>query len=92
LKTLARPAGLEPATSWFVAVMLMIHLLRPLMMKIRRFNDLQSNGNRPSTAIDLGNRPSLEEVTSQFTSQHNLPSCSSTLTTYVVPGATMLNQ
>jgi hypothetical protein len=40
-------------------------------MKIHRFNDLRSNGDQPSTAIDLGNARSPQRVTSQSVSQSN---------------------
>ena len=42
LRKVARPAGLEPATSWFVAVARTISRQRPRAMKIRRLSDLRS--------------------------------------------------
>jgi hypothetical protein len=65
----ARPAGLEPATSWFVVVALMIYRRRPMAMKIPRLNNLGTAGNRPSTTITHRRSPSLGGVVSQFASQ-----------------------
>jgi hypothetical protein len=44
LRKLAGPAGLEPATSWFVVVMREINQRRPMTIKIRQVSNLQSIG------------------------------------------------
>jgi hypothetical protein len=69
---MARPAGLEPATSWFVVVTRTINRKRRSAMKILRINDLWRTLDRPSIAVNKRRKASFEGVTSQTPSQHSL--------------------
>jgi len=68
---LVRPAGLEPATSWFAVVNRMMYRVRPKAMKIRPLSDLRGVSCPASTFIDLHLTSSSQGVTSQSTSQPN---------------------
>src|SRR5258705_13773617 len=76
---MARPGGLEPATSWFVAVIRPIHRDRPRTMKIRRLSELPVNDEPQSIPVDLHRGPSSDGVASHTASHRHdtaLEACS----------------
>jgi hypothetical protein len=52
-KSLARPAGLEPATSWFVVRVWKVNRHPLMMMKIRRLSELRSTADRGSISVNV---------------------------------------